>query len=706
MKTILTTLALSASLLVTRGVEVVTGPVTNSTTGNLYFLLSGSTWTEAEAKAIELGGHLVTINDAAENDWVFNTFGSYGGVQRELWIGLNDAAQEGTFVWSSGQPVTYTRWYPGEPNNYSNDDYTHIYAPFKNVGSRWNDSPNVSQDGEGNPFCGVVELSPVTPPSNAVQVITGPVTNQTSGHIYYLLSGSTWTEAEAKAIELGGHLVTISDAAENNWVFTNFGSYGGVQRELWIGLNDASQEGTFVWSSGQPVTYTRWYPGEPNNFSNDDYAHIWAPFKNVGPQWNDSPNVSQDGEGNPFCGVVEIGTNQPSVQIVTGPITNSANGHLYYLLSASTWPQAEAKAIELGGHLATINNLEESDWVLTTFGLYGGVQRELWIGLNDAAQEGTFVWSSGEPVTYTRWYPGEPNNFNNDDYAHIWAPFKNVGSQWNDANIFTSYDDEGNPYCGVVEVIPPNNSPIADASATERLVISPNGVNATVVLDGSQSSDPDGDPLTYAWFITGDSNALASGVVAVTSLPVGSNSLTLAVSDGLASGTQTFFVEVITTEQAVERLAALVAGGVANPKPLLATLRAAIASIDRSQPATAINQLQAFINKVQAQVAPYDPALAALLISEAQAIIDALNGGLAESENAIAITSIAPGQNGKPHLRIRGKAGRSHIVETSTDMVNWTKVGVASASSDSEFEFNDTQSANTEARFYRVVSPK
>ena len=38
-----------------------------------------------------------------------------------------------------------------------------------------------------------------------------------------------------------------------------------------------------------------------------------------------------------------------------------------------------------------------------------------------------------------------------------------------------------------------------------------------------------------------------------------------------------------------------------------------------SQPATAINQLEAFINKVRAQLEPSDPALAAQLIADAQA---------------------------------------------------------------------------------------
>src|SRR5882724_1848820 len=65
-------------------------------------------------------------------------------------------------------------------------------------------------------------------------VLAGPVTNAANGHAYFLLSSNSWTGSEA--VGLGGHLVTISDATENHWVFTNFSAFGGIQRPLWIGL--------------------------------------------------------------------------------------------------------------------------------------------------------------------------------------------------------------------------------------------------------------------------------------------------------------------------------------------------------------------------------------------------------------------------------------------------------------------------------------
>ena len=37
--------------------------------------------------------------------------------------------------------------------------------------------------------------------------------------------------------------------------------------------------------------------------------------------------------------------------VLAGPLTNAANAHTYYLLSADTWTASEAEARGLGGHL-------------------------------------------------------------------------------------------------------------------------------------------------------------------------------------------------------------------------------------------------------------------------------------------------------------------------------------------------------------------
>ena len=51
-----------------------------------------------------------------------------------------------------------------------------------------------------------------TVPHARAAVLAGPLANAANGHVYYLLSTNSWTLAEAEAVNLGGHLVTINDA--------------------------------------------------------------------------------------------------------------------------------------------------------------------------------------------------------------------------------------------------------------------------------------------------------------------------------------------------------------------------------------------------------------------------------------------------------------------------------------------------------------
>lgn len=153
--------------------------------GSRYHLLDTDGtkwWYESELEAQSLGGRLVTINSAAENQWVLNTFfpvaqdyaywyGLPDQNQISLWLGLNDVSSEGSFKWSSGQAVNYTNWQPGEPAGSAPDedfvgmlgngkwhdiigDTRFIDLPFAVVEVKLNTPPKISitdiQTTEGN----------------------------------------------------------------------------------------------------------------------------------------------------------------------------------------------------------------------------------------------------------------------------------------------------------------------------------------------------------------------------------------------------------------------------------------------------------------------------------------------------------------------------------------------------------------------------
>lgn len=142
--------------------------------------------------------------------------------------------------------------------------------------------------------------------------LAGPLINDDNGHTYYLVPQATWQDGEAEAAALGGHLVTINDAPESDWVLTHFGSVGGVNRHLWIGFYKTGA-GSYAWISGQTPqpSYTNWGTNQPDNYGgNEGYAHMWAPQNSEGGTpgtWNDSTSPISYAFAEPFfASVVEV----------------------------------------------------------------------------------------------------------------------------------------------------------------------------------------------------------------------------------------------------------------------------------------------------------------------------------------------------------------------------------------------------------------
>ena len=106
--------------------------------GNEYrFCANTLNYANASAACQAAGYHLVSIGSAAEDSFVHSNAVAVANVK--WWIGLNDIAVEGTFVWTDGTPLIYTNWEPGEPNNAGNEDCGQINR--FNPKNTWNDEP-------------------------------------------------------------------------------------------------------------------------------------------------------------------------------------------------------------------------------------------------------------------------------------------------------------------------------------------------------------------------------------------------------------------------------------------------------------------------------------------------------------------------------------------------------------------------------------
>jgi hypothetical protein len=193
------------------------------------------------------------------------------------------------------------------------------------------------------------------------------------------------------------------------------------------------------------------------------------------------------------------------------------------------------------------------------------------------------------------------------------------------------------PATVTINVTTCNQAPIAkittdglvDFGTPNKLLIA-SGDEGCLVLDGSQSSDPDGDPLTYAWFDVPSVTPFGTGPVVTNCFDLGEHTVLLEVTDlPGAKGSDHITFDVVSAAEAIDILIDDINNSTIerkNKRPFIASLKAASASSERGNNTSAANQLHAFQNKVRAQVAKDNPTEAARWIAWAQDIIDALNG--------------------------------------------------------------------------------
>lgn len=122
--------------------------------GNLYIAVLDprSNWYEAKRTAEDVGGHLVTIHDSKENRFVYGLFaadvrfvsvGNKGMDKNGPFIGLfqpsGSKEPRGGWRWVTDEPLEYTNWNNGQPNNYGGRGDVGVFYSY---GTR---SPNEEQ---------------------------------------------------------------------------------------------------------------------------------------------------------------------------------------------------------------------------------------------------------------------------------------------------------------------------------------------------------------------------------------------------------------------------------------------------------------------------------------------------------------------------------------------------------------------------------
>ncbi|RAH16792.1 MAG: hypothetical protein CMB58_002840, partial [Methanobacteriota archaeon] len=139
-----------------------------------------------------------------------------------------------------------------------------------------------------------------------------------SSEYRFVPEAMTWDEHNHRAMKMGGHLASITNAEENEQVARIAG-----ERSVWIGgirKGEGNGPGAdhWYWSDGRPWTYTSWARGEPNNHGgSENRMQLYGQHSGL---WNDV------GEGWRGPAVYRITASMPPSVTVSGAGSTEVNG--------------------------------------------------------------------------------------------------------------------------------------------------------------------------------------------------------------------------------------------------------------------------------------------------------------------------------------------------------------------------------------------
>jgi hypothetical protein len=231
----------------------------------------------------------------------------------------------------------------------------------------------------------------------------------------------TWEGSERRCFANGGHLMTLESEPASEALHAALGSPLGAGRAAWIGLElkvkGKAGPNEWKWSSGDAVKAASWNTGEPNNFDRNEACGEWLV---VDGRWNDTRCEMRQRY---LC------ESKPGKDLKCSAGRAFAAGTTSYCLNATERSFADAKraCIADGGQLAELKTAEDNRVVREAMASRFTAAK-MWIGLTDAPEEGNWSWTSGAPLAFEAWKPGEPNDYDGEDCAQLFAD----SWEWND----------------------------------------------------------------------------------------------------------------------------------------------------------------------------------------------------------------------------------------------------------------------------------
>ncbi|XP_076033567.1 macrophage mannose receptor 1-like isoform X2 [Oratosquilla oratoria] len=349
--------------------------------------------------------HLVVIDDAAENQFIFDVaHRDYESV----WIGLTEETHPGNYTWVYPQDSNYTNWSPDAITNLDGFGAAVVskYNEGKWTAEKISESLNyVCEKPRGTCATGWKEFE---------------------GHCYYFNTEAvdevTWETANATCSSVGAYLVIVGSNSENAFIRTTMAETD----TLWLGLRSVPHD-SFYWVDGTtPTNFTLMDNDVEHQALNSDdnkCSYIYtSEHDHTVSEW-----MAADCEETRHY-VCEVGIDDPITMIppqdgyYCPEDWSEYRGHCYRFGSdEESWTTARSKCQNWGGDLASITTWQEQDFI------HLGTVDDSWIGLNDRENEDHYAWSDGTKVTFYNWNYGEPSGSKENC-----VELKYSNGKWND----------------------------------------------------------------------------------------------------------------------------------------------------------------------------------------------------------------------------------------------------------------------------------
>lgn len=249
------------------------------------------TWSEARKRCQADGRDLVRLYSREHGA---NLHAAVVAVQQDTtkvyWLGLTDAAQEGTWLWSLDEDTlnaAEANWDVWEPSDTQGGENCGTVRPS----GRWNDascSSNVRTFA-----CGPVGALAATVRARYLD----PRSISVDGASYIVhVAPANWTEADKRCRQDSQQLLRLYSRQHGINVHAEVGKVTDIP--YWLGLTDAAREGTWVWSTDGATlstAETNWGGGEPNNAGTHEHCASVGLRSCAGglpcteEKWNDAP---------------------------------------------------------------------------------------------------------------------------------------------------------------------------------------------------------------------------------------------------------------------------------------------------------------------------------------------------------------------------------------------------------------------------------